>query len=118
MLNCASPCGGSKTTLSEVEDVLCLQLLWWRKNPSCYGLRKFVSVFKEFRYWILFWASRIQSVPLHPISRRLFLISSHWGLWSFPTKILHACLVFAIRVTCLSWQPSGFNVSHGITCRI
>jgi len=73
-----------------------LQLV--KKFPAFHGTRKFITALTSVRHLSLSWASPIQSIYLHPTSRRSnLLLSTHLRLGlpsgllpsSFPTKTLH-----------------------------
>jgi hypothetical protein len=79
--------------------------------PQFYGTQRINTVFTRALHWSLSWASSIQSIPSHPISRRSILILSTYlclglpnGLFlsGFPTYILYACLFSPIHATCLA----------------
>jgi len=78
-----------------------------KKFSALYGTLKFITVFSRNRHWSIFWARRIQYPPSQPISLRSILISCHLvlalpsGLFpsDFPSKILHAFLISAMRAT-------------------
>ena len=90
-----------------LEKLTGLQLI--KKFPAFYGTRRFITAFTSVCHLSLFWASLIQSIPLHTTSGRSILIfSSHLCLVlpsgffpsGFPTKTLYAPLSSPIRATC------------------
>ena len=90
-----------------IEKLTGLQLV--TKFPTFHGTRRFVIALTSVHHLSLSWASPIQSIYLHPTSRRSILIlSTHLrlglpsGLFpsDFPTKTLHTLLSSSIRATC------------------
>jgi hypothetical protein len=89
------------------EKLTGLQLV--TKFSAFYGTRMFITKFTSARHLSLFWASSIQSIPLHPTSWRTILILPYnlrlvlpSGLFpsGFPTKTLNKPLHSQIHVTC------------------
>jgi len=101
-LNLRAPC--SRVLLEKLTGS---QLV--KKFLTFYGTRRFITAFTSARHLHLYWASSIQSIPLHPNSRRSILIFSshlHLGLpvgffsSDVPTKTLYTPLLSPIRATC------------------
>jgi len=77
--------------------------------PASCGTRRFIIAFTITRRLSLFWATSIQSVPLHLNSWRFILIlssvlrlglPSHLFPSGFPTKTLYTPLLSPMRATC------------------
>ena len=90
-----------------LEKLTGLQLV--KKLPAFHGTQRFITALTSVRQLSLFWASQIQSLYIHPTSRRFILILSahlHLGLpsgllpSSFPTKTLYTPLSTPICATC------------------
>ena len=80
----------------------------FKKFPTFYGTRRFVTAFTSNRHLSLSWASSIQSIPPHPTSwRSILILSSHPSLGlpsglfpsGFFTKTLCTPLLSPIRAT-------------------
>ena len=82
-----------------------------KKFPTFYGTPRLITAVKNARHLTLTWASSIQSIPLHPTTRRSILIlSSHLRLGlpsgvlpsGFPNKTLYTFVLFTTHATFLA----------------
>jgi len=88
----------------------------YKKFPTFYGTRRFITSFTNVHLLSLSWASSIHSIPPHPTSwRSILILSSHLRLCLqsciFPPGFTHApklCLCFSLPQYALHSPPISF----------